>query len=215
MPTALEATIERARNDAGKIAKNSKTWPWPLTAEALHLEITPSPHHLMGMVTRSVYLGQHSLFQHDFRSRGMSKANNDDMDLSSGIAAFEGKHFATAMQLLSPLAEEGNVEAQYRVAIMYQNGLLGSQNLPEALKYMQAAADQGHALAQHGMGFMYLEGEGVEKNAAEAKKWFELAAGQGLVGSLTTLGMMYQEGNGVEQDEEKAREYYKKAGFDM
>ena len=31
---------------------------------------------------------------------------NEDMDLSSGIAAFEGKHFATAMQLLMPLAEQ-------------------------------------------------------------------------------------------------------------
>ncbi|MFO7538378.1 MAG: sel1 repeat family protein, partial [Chloroflexota bacterium] len=29
------------------------------------------------------------------------------------------------MQLLSPLAEDGNPEAQYRVAIMQQNGLLG------------------------------------------------------------------------------------------
>jgi TPR repeat protein len=141
--------------------------------------------------------------------------SNQEIDLGSGIAAFEGKHFATAMQLLSPLAEQGEVEAQYRVAIMLQNGLLGSQNLPGAVKYMQAAADQGHAMAQHGMGFMYLEGEGVDKDPMQAKAWFEKAAAQGLQGSLTTLGMMYQEGNGVEQDEEKAKEYYRQAGFEM
>ena len=46
-----------------------------------------------------------------------------DMDLTSGIAAFEAKEFATARQLLHPLAEQGNAHAQYRVAIMAQVGL--------------------------------------------------------------------------------------------
>jgi len=46
------------------------------------------------------------------------------MSLSSGIAAFEGKHFSQAMMLLSPLADQGEVEAQYRMAIMLQNGLV-------------------------------------------------------------------------------------------
>lgn len=46
-----------------------------------------------------------------------------DVDLASGLQAFEAKHFTRAMQLLSPLAEEGNLEAQHRCAIMYQNGL--------------------------------------------------------------------------------------------
>ena len=46
-----------------------------------------------------------------------------DMELSSGIAAFTAKEFGRAMQLLSPLAEAGEPEAQFRVAIMHQNGL--------------------------------------------------------------------------------------------
>lgn len=45
------------------------------------------------------------------------------MNLSSSIAAFEIKHLLRALQLLSPLAEEGNADARYRMAIMYQNGL--------------------------------------------------------------------------------------------
>lgn len=149
-----------------------------------------------------------------------SDQNNTDiqemnMQLSSGIAAFEGKHFAVAMQNLSPLAEEGNVDAQYRVAIMQQNGLIGSEDQQQAAIWMRKAAEQGHALAQHGIGFMYMEGEGVDKDVPKAIEWLEKAAAQGLAGSLTTLGMIYQEGNGVEQDEEKAKSYYKAAGFDM
>ncbi len=138
-----------------------------------------------------------------------------DMQLASGIAAFEGKHFAISMQNLSPLAEMGIAEAQYRVAIMQQNGLIGSENLPEAANWMRKAAEQDHPMAQHGLGFMYMEGEGLEKNIPMAIEWLEKAAKQGLAGSLTTLGMIYQEGNGIDKDEEKAKAYYKAAGFDM
>lgn len=141
-------------------------------------------------------------------------ADDDHMDLQSGISAFEAKHFSRAMQLLTPLAESGNAEAQYRVAIMCQNGLGGTPNPEAAARWMRAAAEQGHAMAQHGLGFMYLEGECVEKDPRQAAHWFELAANQGLAGSQTTLAMMYEQGNGVERDPEAARRWYAKAGFD-
>ena len=82
-----------------------------------------------------------------------------DMDLGSGIAAFESKHFSTATSLLGPLAEAGNPEAQYRMAIMAQNGLGMVENELLAFKYMKAAAEAGMGLAQHGLGYMYMQGE--------------------------------------------------------
>ncbi len=146
----------------------------------------------------------------------MQTSAQDEMAFRSGIHAFEGKHFATAMQLLSPLAEKGHPDAQYRVAIMHQNGLIGSEDFHRAADLMQQAATQNHALAQHGMGIMYMEGEGVEKDMAQAVAWFEKAAAQGLAGSLTTLGMIYQEGiGGVAIDEARAQAYYRQAGFEM
>lgn len=78
------------------------------------------------------------------------------MKLSSSIAAFETKHFLRALQLLASLAKQGNADARYRMAIMYQNGLGVVRNEAMAEKWMRAAADHGHALAQHGMGSMYL-----------------------------------------------------------
>ena len=41
----------------------------------------------------------------------MDKYENRAMELESGIAAFETKSFAHAIKLLSPIADEGNVEA--------------------------------------------------------------------------------------------------------
>ena len=60
------------------------------------------------------------------------------VDLASGMAAFEAKHFTRALPLLSPFAERGNAQAQYRLAIMYQNGLGVVRNELLALKWMRA-----------------------------------------------------------------------------
>ena len=118
-----------------------------------------------------------------------SEAN--EIDLASGIAAFESRLFSSAVPLLRPLADDGNAEAQYRMAIMMQNGLGIVANELAAYKYMRDAAESGHDLAQHGLGFMYLEGECTAKDGAIAAEWFRKAAEQGLVGSMTTLAMMY------------------------
>jgi len=136
-----------------------------------------------------------------------------EMTLASGIAAFEAKEFRRAMQLLSALAEDGDPEAQFRVAVMCQNGLGGVPNPERALHWMHAAAEQGHALAQHGLGFMYLYGECVAKDPAQAVEWFRRGARQGLAGSMASLAMMYEQGLGVERDPEEARRLYAQAGF--
>jgi len=144
-------------------------------------------------------------------------ANTDsesNMDLVSGITAFEGKHFSTAARLLSPLAAEGDPEAQFRMAIMYQNGLGMVKNDQSAFDNMKAAAEQDHALAMHGLGFMYMEGECTEKDMPLALEWFHKASDAGMQGSMTTLAMMYRDGNGVEQNQDEANRLFKLAGFD-
>ncbi|HEC83660.1 MAG TPA: sel1 repeat family protein, partial [Thioploca sp.] len=123
----------------------------------------------------------------------------DIMALRSGIAAFETKQFVRAHQLLLPLAEVGNPDAQYRLAIMAQNGLGMVVNQKEAVQRMRAAAEQGFDLAQHGLGFMYMQGECVEQDDAQAAIWFRLAADQGLSGAQVILGDLYKEGRGVEK----------------
>ena len=86
---------------------------------------------------------------------------DQEITLASGISAFEAKQFAHAMKLLTPLAEDSDAEARYRVAIMFQNGLGVVRNEQMAVKWMTLAAEAGHGLAQHGLGFMYMEGDCV------------------------------------------------------
>lgn len=145
----------------------------------------------------------------------MSDPTDDyEMQLASGIAAFEAKEFRRAWQLLEPLSDDANAQAQYRCAIMIQNGLGVIARPKEAAKLMLSAAEQDLGLAQHALGVMYLFGEGVEADAVKATRWLESAGDSGLAGAWSTLGMMYMEGQGVEKDIELARTYYQKAGFD-
>jgi TPR repeat protein len=137
----------------------------------------------------------------------------DIMALNSGIAAFESKLFVRAYELLLPLAEANHPEAQYRLAIMSQNGLGMVKNAKMAVRWMKAAAEQGFGLAQHGLGYMYLEGDGVEQDETQAVSWFQLAAEQDLAGAQAMLGSLYEQGRGVPQDLEEAKRWYAKAGF--
>lgn len=135
------------------------------------------------------------------------------MALASGIAAFEAKEFRRSLQLLQPLAENGNPEAQYRLAVQYQAGLGVVHNPLQAYHWMREAAGHDHGLALHGLGIMYLYGECVDKNEREAAIWLQRAADQGLAGSMAALATMYEQGLGVEKNAAKAKALYKAAGF--
>lgn len=123
-----------------------------------------------------------------------SADRDSEMNLASGIAAFEAKNFSQAMRLLGPLAENGVAEAQYRLAIMHQRGLGVVRNELMAYRWMAAAAERGMALAEHGLGCMYLDGDCVKQNSAVAKTWLSKAADQGLEGSRMLLDMIVGDG---------------------
>ena len=65
-------------------------------------------------------------------------------NLSEGIRAFHEGHYDTAIKLLMPLAERGNVEAQYNVANLYLSGEGGKYkpNYDEALKWLKLSANK-------------------------------------------------------------------------
>ena len=139
--------------------------------------------------------------------------DNQQMDLMSGVSAFESKHFSRAMKLLSPIANSGNPDAQYRLAIMYQNGLGVVRNELLAYKWMKNAAQQKFGPALHGLGFMYMEGDCVGRDDVKAIKWFEAAVAQGLQGAMVALAQMLEQGRGTTVDTDRAKALYKQAGF--
>ena len=94
-------------------------------------------------------------------------------------------------------AEQGEVNAQLKLGVMYYNGEGVPKNLQEAAKWFHKAAEQGDAEAQYSLGMMYNYGEGVPTNLQEAVKWYRKAAEQGDELAQYSLGIMYYEGLGV------------------
>ncbi len=73
-------------------------------------------------------------------------------------------------------AEQGNVEAQYNLAMIYDRGVGVENNDSEALKWYRKAAEQGYAKAQYNLGMMYYFGKGVPQDKVTGYQWVILAA---------------------------------------
>jgi TPR repeat protein len=77
-------------------------------------------------------------------------------------------------------AEQGNADAQIRLAIMYEDGRGGlAQDYAEAAKWYRMAAEQGNVDAQATLGFKYEHGQGVPQDYILAHMWLSLAAAKG------------------------------------
>jgi hypothetical protein len=77
-------------------------------------------------------------------------------------------------------ADQGIVEAQYNLGLLYNNGQGVPQNFAEAVRWWQLAADQGAEIAQLNLGIMYAKGLGVPQNVILAHQWFNLAAARSI-----------------------------------
>ena len=70
-------------------------------------------------------------------------------ELTKFIEAYERGDYDKAFKLSRPLAEQGDAEAQYMLADMYDEGHGVPQDDAEAIKWYLKAAEQGHADAQN------------------------------------------------------------------
>ncbi len=100
-------------------------------------------------------------------------------DYESAKAAYEAGDYETALEILIPLAEAGDANAQTGLGVMYERGVGVQQSYAEAIKWYDKAAEQGSANAQHNLGFMYFKGLSVPQDAIKAYAWNELAIAGG------------------------------------
>lgn len=100
-------------------------------------------------------------------------------DLRSGLRAMDVSDYATALKELTPVAERGDVTAQFNLAKIYLYGWGVKKNEVEAAKWFRKAAEQGDSKARKMLAHMYEQGIGVQKNPAEAEKWRSMPAEKG------------------------------------
>ena len=108
--------------------------------------------------------------------------------LEDAKTAYAKGDYATAFQILRPLAEHGDVHTQLSVGLMYREGQGVQRDYAQAVVWFLKVANQGdnpHGeidLAQNALGEMYRDGLGVPQDYVRAHMWFNLAASHGLFG---------------------------------
>jgi uncharacterized protein len=133
-------------------------------------------------------------------------------DLDDGLAAADRGDYAAAMKLWLPLAEQGNMIAQFDVGNLYNNGQGVPQDYVKAIKWYRLSAEQGYEFAEFNVGVFYDRGRGgLPQNPAEAAKWYECAAKKGNVRAQNNLGQLYVHGRGVPRDLVTAAKLYRLA----
>jgi TPR repeat protein len=111
-------------------------------------------------------------------------------------------------------AQAGQREAQYLVALAYEEGRLVTRDDAAAESWMLKSAEQEYVLAQAGMGKLYIAGvkdNGPIPHRSDAEKWFRLAATQGDADAQFWLGTAYQRGWFGGFDDREAFQWLRKA----
>ena len=111
-------------------------------------------------------------------------------------------------------AQAGQREAQYLVALAYEEGRLVTRDLAAAASWMLKSAEQEYVPAQAGMGKLYIAGvkdNGPIPHRGDAEKWFRLAAAQGDADAQFWLGTAYQRGWFGGFDDREAFQWLRKA----
>lgn len=128
-----------------------------------------------------------------------------------GVVAYLAEDYMTALRELKPLAEKGNVNAQYYLGTMYDNGRAVRKDRALAAQWYLKSAAQGNSDAQYNLGIMYSSGDGVEQDYQQAAHWYRKATELGDLDAQTNLATLYSNGTGVTKDLAQALILYRRA----
>jgi len=100
---------------------------------------------------------------------------------------------ARGLDLLRPLAENGDARAQWRLGRAYEFGNGVARDADQAYIWYRAAADQGLIHVMQPLGRMYLDGRGAPQDAATAYDLFRQGAEAGNLRAKIALARLYQD----------------------
>ena len=127
------------------------------------------------------------LFLTAFMCCVLGVSNVSAASIDDAHAAYKRSDYAQAITLYSSLAEQGNVDAQHSLGVMYYNGQGVPHDAKESFKWYMLAAEQGNVKSQAAISSMYFIGQGVTQNYQEAMKWWRLSVEQGFEVSIAYL----------------------------
>jgi cell division septation protein DedD len=114
----------------------------------------------------------------------------------AGIQAWQHADYDRAVAIWRPLAEKGDIDAQFNLGQAYRLGRGVPTNLAAAATWFQRAAAKGHLDAQATLGLMLFE----NGDRATGLRWLKQAADKGEPRALLVYGTALFNGDGVGKD---------------
>jgi len=117
----------------------------------------------------------------------------------------EGESFKATLRS----ANEGNDQAQNRLALMYRDGKGVETDHLNAIYWFKQSAEQKNAEAQRNLADMISKGIGIEQSQEEALRWFLLSADSGDAVAMMRVANAYKDGIGVEVNHTEAIRWFR------
>ncbi len=111
-----------------------------------------------------------------------------------------------ALKYRAILAEGGNADEKYKLALEYLN----RQQPDQAVPWLRKAAKANHIGAIFYLGRLLYRGTGIAQNREQGIAMMEQAAAKDFVGACLEMGKIYLSGDDVERDARKGASYLQK-----
>ncbi len=134
-----------------------------------------------------------------------------DEFLQAGIRMLNRGDYVAALKSFGEASRRGNHEAQYRIGLMYRDGVGLNRDSSEAAYWFRKAGSNGHAGGQYEIAVCFMQGRGVLQDSRVAAEWFWRAAENGHPKAAFYLARMYRDGVGMNKDLRKAAKYMSQA----
>jgi len=95
------------------------------------------------------------------------------------VDLMQKQDFYEAAEVCKKMADKGEMNAQFSMAVMYYQGNGVMADAGQAQKWMRKAALKGHNQAQYNLGLMIANGQGSEIDLVEAYAWLKFSAKNG------------------------------------
>ena len=139
-------------------------------------------------------------------------AKSAEQTLDEAWTAYNIGQYNKVVQMVQPLASDGNPRAQVLLARCYENGLGVPQDMETAAKWFHLAADQNYAEGQVQLAYLYELGAGVPKNEAAVADLMSRAASAGSAEAQFNLALYFSQGRyGFAKDQDQAFAWAKRS----
>ncbi|GHV07824.1 hypothetical protein AGMMS50229_15280 [Campylobacterota bacterium] len=133
-----------------------------------------------------------------------------DRDYEDAMKLYNAGDYVNAMPIMTKSAQNGNIDAQFYLGVMYSYTTGEMQDLTMALHWFSEAANAGHIHAANNLGIAYYNGYGVVRDYKAAFRWFHIAAKGGNAEAQSYVAKMYREGQGMEAPNAVQADYWLK-----